>query len=176
VVVDLVDVIHQTEMVETVIIILHRILVLVVVLLMVELVEVVTHLVVVLHPLLMQEEVVVGRLLEEQILHLVMVVTVEQVIKLHGFLLTYHLCSVNQDHHQESGTAVEVEVVRDQVQMEDLVEVIQMQMIDMLGLVLAEENTQTMVHMQIKMLFSHPVVVELEELGDQMSSAVLPLI
>ena len=116
---------HQIMMVEMVIIIPHHILVLVVVLLIMDLVEVVTQLVVVLQALLTQEVAVVVHLVLVLTPPDLMVVPVEQVTKLHGFLLTYHLSSVNQDRHQECGTAVVVEVVQDQVQMEDLVEIIQ---------------------------------------------------
>ena len=115
---------HQTKMVEMVIIIPHHILVLVVVVLIMDLVEVVTR-VVVTQPILLQEVAVVVHLVVDMVPPMVMVVRVEQVIKLHGFLLTYHLCSVNQDQHRECGTAVVVEVAEDQVQMEDLVEIIQ---------------------------------------------------
>ena len=81
--------------------------------------------VVVLQALLTQGVVEVVHRVLDRTLAVVMVVMVEKVIKLHGFLLTYQLCSVNQDHHQECGTPVVVEVVQDQVQMEDLVEIIQ---------------------------------------------------
>ena len=124
-VVDLVDVMHQIMMVEMVIIIPHHILVLVVVLLIMDLVEVVTKVVVVLQAFPTQGVVAVVHRVVDQTLAVVLVVMVEKVIKLHGFLLTYQLCSVNQDRHQECGTAVVVEVVQDQVQMEDLVEIIQ---------------------------------------------------
>ena len=116
----MVDLMHQTLLVEMVIIIPHHILVLVAVVLIMDLVEVVTNLAV-MGVLLMQEVVAVVHLLPGLHPAITLVVMVEQVIKLHGFLLTYHLSSVNQDRQQECGTAVVAAVAQDQVVLADQV-------------------------------------------------------
>tara|TARA_A100001201_G_C3996125_1_gene173102 strand:+ start:46 stop:627 length:582 start_codon:yes stop_codon:yes gene_type:complete len=175
VVVDLVDVMHQTEMVETVIYIQHHTLVLVVVLLIVELVEVVTKMVV-LQALLLQEVAVVVQLVVDMIPVHLMLVMVEMVIKLHGFLIICQISSVNQDQHQECGTAVVVEVVQDQVQVEDLVEIIQQKLPDMLEVVLVEHPYQTTEHMHHNMLSMHQVVVEAELWVDHLLSTLMEII
>ena len=154
----MVDLMHQTLLVEMVIIIPHHILVLVALVLIMDLVEVVTNLAV-MGVLLMQEVAVVDHLLPGLHPAITLVVMVEQVIKLHGFLLTYHLSSVNQDRHQECGTAVVEAVAQDQVVLADLV----VDLVDlMLVVVLVQHLYQTMIQLQHCTLSLHQVLAELD--------------
>ena len=88
-------------------------------------------------------------------------------MSLHGFLLTYQISLVNQDQHQECGTAVVEEVVQDQVVLAELVEVIQPKVLDMQELVLVEHLYQALLQLMHYMPSSHQVLVVLEALVDQ---------
>ena len=98
---------------------------------------------------------------------------VEQVIKLHGFPLTYHLSSANQDRQQECGTAVVEAVAQDQVVLADLV----VDLVDlMLVVVLVQHLYQTIMQLQHCTLSLHQVLAELEDLADQLLLTVIQII
>ncbi len=173
----MVDLMHQTMLVEMVIIILHRILVAVVVLLIMELLaaEYMMAVVLLVNQLLVVEEEAQAEL--DKILSLrLMVVMVEQVLKLHGFPPTYQIYAVNQDHQQECGTAVVVEEVLETLNLEDLAEIIPLRLLHTLEVVLDRHPYQTIVQFQQKMLSMHQVVVEVEELVDQLLLTPMNLI